>query len=114
MEVSRRWSFIVVIVGILVLLLVMVFGGEKRVESLEEVEELEINSKVILRGIVLSERKFGEGKMLEMDNGIEVLCDSCSLGFEGKKIEVKGKIYNVYENKKVLALRMVVLENEKD
>ena len=95
----------------------MVFWGEKRVESLEEVESLEINQKVIVSGIVKSERGFGEGVMLELRGGIEVLCDSCGFekgGFEGKKIEVKGKIYNVYENKKVLAFRMVVLENEKD
>ncbi len=111
--ISRRWAFIGAIIGIFVLLLIMIYSDEKKVNSQEEIDSLEINSKVILKGLVVSERKFGESVILELDNEIEVLCDSCGIGqvqFEEKEIEVKGKIYDVYGDKKVLAFRIVVLE----
>jgi len=108
--ISRRWAFVGAIIGIFVLLLIMVYSDEKKVNSQEEIEKLEINTKVILKGFVVSERKFGDGVMIELDNGIEVLCDSCSFGFEEKEIEVKGKVYDVYGDKKVSVFRIVVSE----
>jgi aspartyl-tRNA synthetase len=118
--ISRRWAFVLSVLGIFVLLLIMVYSGEKRIESLKELESLEVNSKVILKGVVVSERKFGEGVMLELRVGegeiMEVLCDSSGIGetdLEGKEIEVIGKIEEIYGEKKVLAYRMVVLEKIK-
>ncbi len=108
--IERRWAFVGAIIGIFVLLLIMVLGGEERVASLKEIEELEINTKVIIIGGVVSERKFGEGVMLELDNGIEVLCDSCDFNLEGEEIEVMGKVYDFYGEKRVLAYRIVAIE----
>jgi len=111
--IERRWAFVLTIVGIFVLLLIMVYSGEDRVSSQEEIDKLEVNSKVILKGLVEGERKFGEGVMLSLsvqDNGelIEVLCENCGYGNVGKRVEILGVVKEIYGEKKVEALRVMI------
>ena len=110
MVIMRKLAFIISIFGIFVLVLVMFFSGEIKVEDVEDLDELEVNSKVIVDGKIVGERNFGEGVKFELDNGLFVLCDNCGVGFIGRKVEVYGAVEDVYGEKMVGVLRMVVLE----
>lgn len=118
-EISRRWTFVGSIVGLFVLLLIMVYSGEGRIGSLEELESLEVNEKVVLIGEIESERKFGDGVLLVLvleegdkesgeDEKIEVLCSSCGYGNVGKRAEIFGLVREIYGVKKVEALKVVL------
>ena len=106
----RRWAFIIGILGLFILILIMFFSGEIKVESGRELENLEVNQQVVVRGGVVGERSFGEGVKFKLDNEIFVICDNCGFGFVGKEIEVYGVVEDIYGEKMVGVLRMVVLE----
>ncbi len=101
----RRWVFIVVILGMLVLVGVMIFYV-RGVESYSDLEELEINQKVRLSGLVVSEKViYGDEKILELDNGIELICEGCGL-FEGEDVFVEGVVEEYKDGKQVRVLRI--------
>lgn len=115
--IERRWAFVLTIIGIFVLILIVVYSKETRVDSQEDIDELEVNRKIIVSGEIESERKFGNGIMMSLDvsenegegegEEIEVLCDNCRYGNVGKRVGIIGVIIDVYGEKKVEALRVV-------
>ena len=112
----RKWAFVILILGMFVLLLLMNFLPAKNVGSYEELEKLEINTKVILSGKVVEERVLYEGtKSFELDiedsvnslalvsnetsrNGIELICE-CTDSFLDEKIIIEG-VVSEYEGKR--------------
>ncbi len=101
----RRLAFVVVIVGMFVLLLLLNLEPET-VESLEDLEGLEINTRVVVSGEVVSERVLYLGKrLLVLENGIELVC-SCSGGFIGREVFVEGVVSEYGGKKQVEVLEI--------
>jgi len=91
----RRWAFIIVVLGMFFLGFMLVQEG-KVVSSLEELEDLEVNQKVVIEGEIIESRLlYGNTRLLKLDSGIELICE-CS--FSGS-VKVDG-IVSEYEGKK--------------
>ncbi len=91
----RRIAFVISLVGIFVLLGAFMLPA-KNVGSAEDLEKLEINTKVILSGKVENERVYGDFRILSV-NGISVICN-CPGDYLGKNVEILGKV-SEYEGK---------------
>ena len=101
----RRFAFAISIFGLLVLALLLNLIPIK-VENYSELDNFEINQKVILEGKIMEERILFEGtKMLVLDNGIELICE-CNENFKGKNIEVAGVVEEYNGKKQVRVLKI--------
>ncbi len=80
--------------------------GKNYIESFEDMEDLEINSKVILEGFVEEEKNFGTFKILKI-NGIDVVCN-CLGSYLEKEIVVEG-VVSEYRGKKQIKVLSVKL-----
>lgn len=103
----RRWAFVVVIIGILILFGILFFTKETEISEQKELEKLMENEKVRVIGTIEEERNWGNEKLLILDNEIEVISDLGKL--EGKKIEIHGTVDD-FEKKRIRAIKIVVLE----
>ena len=97
----------IALIGILILSFLILFDKPKDFSNNEELDKLIDNEKVVIKGIVKSEREFGEDYILKLNNEIELICDC--VGFEGKTIEVVGKVEEIYGERYVRVLRMNVI-----
>jgi hypothetical protein len=97
----RRWAFVVAILGMFVLLFFLSYG-EKEVDSLEG---LEINQRVLVGGTVVEERAISGGRILRLENGIEVVCE-CVGSFKGREVSVIGIVSEFEGEKQVDVLRI--------
>lgn len=88
----RRWSFIVAVLGILILLLFLRKEPIK-VGSLDDVIE---GTKVEVVGTIVSEGSFDKFSVMKIDD-IEIVC-SC-FGFKDKEVRIIGSV-EVYEGRK--------------
>lgn len=103
----RRGAFIAMIVGMFVLLLLLNLPA-KEIKSYEEIESLEINTRVKVSGSVVSEKVIYENeKVLELDRGITLVFEGIGQ-FTGKEIEAVGKI-SEYEGKKQVTVEKIVV-----
>jgi len=93
------------ILGISFLFYVLIFG-ETRIETFEDLEDLEINSKVILKGFVEEEKNFGTFKILKI-HGIDIVCN-CEKSYLENEIVVEG-IVSEYLGKKQIKVLSVKL-----
>jgi len=99
----RRWAFAAAMIGLFVLF-VLVNLPAKRVENLEG---LEAGQKVSLEGVVVEEKIiFGDEVLIELDNGIELVCTGCETGLEGEMIGVSGKVEEYEGARQVRVLRI--------
>lgn len=104
----RRLAFIITVLGICVLVLILVFSGEVVVGNYDDLEELELNTKVSLAGFVDEERMFDGFRILEVE-GIDVVCDCFGVGvLEGKRVFVNGVVgeFNGRRQVELLELRV--------
>ena len=100
----RRFAFVIVILGMFVLVLLL-SKGAIGIDSYEELEKLEINERVIVSGVVVSERVIFEDRLLELDNGLELVCE-CEGGFKGNKVEVVGVVEEYRGRKQIRVLEL--------
>jgi hypothetical protein len=101
----RRVAFVVMIIGMYILVLFIGFGV-KEIEGYEDLLDLEVNQKVFLEGIIVSERIIYEGtKLFVFENGIELVCE-CLESFVGKRVEVEGVVEEYDGRKQVRVLEM--------
>ena len=103
----RKISFIVVILG-LAFLFYLLMMSPKEINSLDELDSLEINEKVIFKGIVDSQRDFGDFRILVVD-GIKVVCN-CVDSYIGREVEVEGFIDEFNDKKQVRASRINIFD----
>ena len=107
----RRLSFIFTILGVLILLFLLGFGKQTEINNPEELERLELNSRVFISGKTVSEKIiFGADKILVLDSGIELVC-SCSGNFKDKKVEAEG-IVSEYNGVKQIRVLKIFTEND--
>ena len=101
----RRWAFVVAVLGMFVLLLFLGFG-EEEVGSYSELQELEINSRVVVSGEVVSERVIsGRRRLLELDSGIVAVCE-CVGNFAEERVEILGVVSEFEGERQVEVLRI--------
>tara|TARA_Y100000310_G_C20650710_1_gene799270 strand:- start:62 stop:370 length:309 start_codon:yes stop_codon:yes gene_type:complete len=100
----RGVSFIMVILGLVFLL--VLFVSEAKV--IEDIRNLEINTKVVLEGVVDGERLLGNFNILNI-NGIDVVCE-CRESYKGSEIIVEGVIEE-YDNKKQVRVLEIKLSD---
>jgi hypothetical protein len=102
----RKWAFIISILGMFILVLVLNVSPIK-IETYSELEKLEVNTKVSMSGIVVSERIIYEGtKLFEMSNDIELVCE-CLDNLEGKQINVIGIVEEYKDKKQIRVLEII-------
>ncbi|MCH7567849.1 MAG: hypothetical protein IIA87_00335 [Nanoarchaeota archaeon] len=103
----RRISFIIVILGIFVLLVLLIFPPIE-IEEIESLDEIEVNEKISLSGEVIDERIFEDFKILKIGE-IEVVCN-CPIGesYLGKNVSVIGLVEEFNERKQIRVLRLLV------
>ncbi len=97
----RRISFIFMILGLLFLFYILIFE-ETKIETFEELKNLEINSKVILKGVVEEEKNFGTFKILKIKE-IDVICN-CLGSYLEKEIVVEGVVSEYLGKKQIKVL----------
>ena len=101
----RRWAFIIFVVGMFVLILLL-NSGFREVESYDELESLEINTRVYVSGEVESERiLYGAERAFEI-KGIEFVCTSCE-SLIGEKADVEGIVSEYNSKKQVRVLKVM-------
>tara|TARA_Y100000310_G_scaffold332776_1_gene408991 strand:- start:498 stop:809 length:312 start_codon:yes stop_codon:yes gene_type:complete len=97
----RRSSFIFAILGISFLFYFLVFG-EIKIEKFKDLKDLEINSKIVLEGVVDEEKDFGTFKILKIKE-IEILCD-CVKSYLNEEIIVEGYVSEYLGKKQIKTL----------
>ena len=99
----RRVSFILTILGIFTLL-ILLDSSPIKINSISDLDSLEENQKVITSGLVISERPYGNAKLLILDNKIELIC-SCP-SYLNKNITAIG-ILNEFNKKRIKILEII-------
>ena len=74
------------------------------ISSVDELDELELKTRVFISGVVDGEREFGEFRILEV-NGVTLTCE-CPGKYLGKDINVMGIVGEFNGKKQVNVLRM--------
>jgi|TARA_B100000315_G_scaffold220235_1_gene222729 hypothetical protein len=97
----RRISFIFAILGISFLFYIFLFA-ETKIESFEDLDKLEINSQIILEGVVTNEKDFGNFKILTIKE-IDVVCN-CKKSYLDEKLFVEGIVSEYLGKKQVKVL----------
>jgi len=104
----KKLSFLITLIGILILLIMMQFSSPIQVNSQTELENLIDNQKVQTSGKVIDEKIYENSKTLVLDNKIEVICNSCPSYFN-KNIIVSGILDNYNNKNKIIALKIKLL-----
>ncbi|MEK6915220.1 MAG: hypothetical protein AABW89_01605 [Nanoarchaeota archaeon] len=102
----RKYAFIIGILG-LGFLVGFLFRGPVSVDKLDG---MEIGSMVYISGIVDSERKFGNGKLLIIEeNDILVYCE-CTKDYAGLNVLVSGIVERFPDDLRIRAFKVEVLD----
>jgi hypothetical protein len=98
----RKMAFVIFVIGIF-LMFILTNLSPKEIKNAEDLEFLELNTRIVVSGEVVSERIIYDGtRLLELDNNVMVLCE-CDRGFKGKDIRVIGKVSDYDGKKQVIA-----------
>jgi len=97
----QRLALCIAVLGIFVLIGLLAFA---RLEEVTSLNETIAHQRVIVRGVVASERSFGNSKIIAV-NGLEILCD-CAQTFRGKNVTIIGSVDDFNEKKRVVALEI--------
>ncbi len=104
----KGMALFIAISGIFVLELLMLSLKAVEINDVKELDNLEINSKVVVEGKVVNERILYLGsKLIVLDNGVEIICED-SESFKGKRIRVEGLIDEFNNKKQIGALRIEI------
>ena len=98
----RRLSFIVLVFGMLILAFLSFRKTE--INDHEDLEKLEVNSRVIVEGIVVKENVIGKNKIIFVDD-VEMVC-ACHGNFLGKKVLVEGFVEKFDDEKRLRILKI--------
>jgi len=93
----RKLSLITTILGIFTLLIILNFSNPLEINNQSELSKLEENKKVQTSGKVIRENKYGNTKILTLDNSIQIICNSCPPKLN-RSIDVTGFVEK-YQNK---------------
>ena len=104
----RRISFIVAILGIFVLILLIWVIPARHVESVSDLGGVEDNQRVILSGVVESERNYYGALVFEI-NDIKMICSGCP-SLKGKHVGVEGILEKYEDNVQVDVLQIKILD----
>lgn len=99
----KKISFIVALIGIAFLMFLLA----KPSLEVQNMEEAKINQKIIIEGVVKSEKEMSNFKILSINN-TEVLC-SCSQTYLNKKVQVIGLVEEYKGKKQVRVLEIRAL-----
>ena len=97
----RGVALCLAITGVFLLFGVMIFSPAMEVNSLENVQ---INDKVIVEGLVESER-ITSGINIMKINGMEVVCD-CIKSYKGRNLRAYGLVGEFNNKKQVRIMRL--------
>lgn len=89
----RRIAFIITIIGIFTLLSILTFQKPVQVNSINEINNIEDNKEIIIKGNVTSQTQ----STITLSNRIKVQCYSCP-SYLNKEITLKA-IVEKYNNK---------------
>ena len=82
----------------------------EEIKGAEDVGSLELNTRISISGQVVAERIIYEGtKILELDNGIIILCE-CNENFKDREIKVVGRVSD-YDGKRQIVAEEVSLSD---
>lgn len=102
----KKIALIAFVLGVLVLVLLFELPANE-IKSLDDLEKLETNSKVFLKGKVESERLISEGRRIFDVKGIDVVCDCADARILiGKEVEIEGIVSEYEGEKQVTALKI--------
>ena len=104
----RKVAFVVFLVGILCLIFLFELPSV-RVDRYSDLEGLEVNRKVLLKGEVESERFISNGRVLLRVRGIDIVCE-CDGDFAGKEVEIEGIVIDYEGKREVEVLRVRIGE----
>ncbi len=99
----RRIALAVSLIGLFILMLIFESSSEY-VSDVKDLERFEIGQKVYLQGIVEGERKFGETKLISI-NEIDIICE-CDESYLGKSLLIEGVIEDYLGKKQIKVLRI--------
>ena len=101
----KNWAFVIMAVGFFTLALVMEFS-QSVISSGSEIENLPDNSKVLIRGKVVSEKYTSDAvKTFVLDNALKVDC-RCGEEYLNKSVEIEGVVDEYNGRKEILVLRI--------
>ena len=100
----RRFAFVIFMLGMF--FLVLHFNrGAIEVSDVEGLSKLGVNERVLVEGSVVNERIiYGETRIIELDDGIRLICE-CG-GFLGEEIEFEGVVEEYEWEKQVRVLKI--------
>lgn len=73
----KKLAFAITIAGIFILLIFLNFKSPVNIDNSSELSLLTENTKVKTTGKVVSEKQYGDFKILKLDNNIEITCQPC-------------------------------------
>ncbi len=101
----KRLALAITILGIVVLLILLNSQSPIAIKKQADLESLPDNTKIQVRGKVISERYISESKILKLDNNVEIICKGCP-PYLNQTIIILG-ITEHYQNKtQIQALRI--------
>ncbi|MBX4196493.1 hypothetical protein KW805_02815 [Candidatus Pacearchaeota archaeon] len=98
-------SFIVAMVGLLILVLIFVLSPFHEIRNKSQIDTLMENRKVSTQGKVVHERKFGNSYILVLDNNIEIITSDI-FPVINETMSVEGKVDDYDGVKRIRALAM--------
>jgi len=99
----KKASLIFLIIGIIVLIFISFKSPIKNV-NFENLEGMEINTRVEINGKVEGVKDFEDFKILIVD-GIEIICD-CKQNYLGKQIKIIGLVDEYNGKRQIKALKI--------
>jgi DNA/RNA endonuclease YhcR with UshA esterase domain len=102
----KKIAFVAAVLGIGILMGMMLLPPSG-IMGQEDIDSLDLNSKVVLSGKVESERDFDGFKVMRV-NGVDVVCN-CEGFYLGKEVEVKGIVDEFEGKKQVRAIEVSIL-----
>ncbi len=105
----KKLALLIALCGLLLLSVLMVYGKETRVDNYEGLETLELNSKVIVSGKIISERVVrNDFRIVILDNGLEAVCD-CEQSLKTKEVIIEGLVEEFNGKRQVRILTIQIL-----
>jgi len=105
----KKYAFIIAILGIAILLGLLALGP-KEIGSSDDFEAMEINEKIIFKGMVIDEKDFVDFRILKLQGkDFEVICD-CVESYIDKEVEIVGVVDEFNGKRQVRVLRIGIID----
>jgi len=100
----RRISFVLAILGILILLVILVSQKPISISSYEELANLTANSKIITSGFVIQQTSYS----IKLDNNLSLYCNNCP-SCKNKNVSIIGIIEDYNNKKEINVLKIKII-----